>query len=82
MFLEFGHPNVNAIFVPKILYFWLTCGLVLALRQTTFYKIPISGLAIMPLKQKKIYFEMRAVSGNQFFLVLDLCKLVFIFINS
>jgi hypothetical protein len=63
MFLEFGQPIADAIFVQKISNFWWTCGLVLASRRTNFYKIPISGLAIMPQKQN--YFELRAASGSQ-----------------
>jgi hypothetical protein len=50
LFLEFGQPIVDVIFVQKILIFWWTCGLVLASRRTNFYKILISGLAIMPQK--------------------------------
>jgi hypothetical protein len=63
LFLEFGQPIVNAIFVQKISNFWWTCGLVIASKRTNFYKIPISGLAIMP--QKHNYFELRAASGSQ-----------------
>jgi hypothetical protein len=61
--LEFGQPIVDAIFVQKVLIFLLTCGLVLASRRTSFYKIPIIGLAIMPQKQN--YFQLRALLGNQ-----------------
>jgi hypothetical protein len=63
LFLEFGQPIADAIFIQKISNFWWTCGLVLASRRTNFYKIPISGLAIMPQKQN--YFELRAASGSQ-----------------
>jgi hypothetical protein len=63
LFLEFGQPIVDAIFIQKISNFWWTCGLVLASRRTNFYKIPISGSAIMPQKQN--YFELWAASGNQ-----------------
>ena len=63
LFLEFGQPIVDAIFVQKISNFWWTCGLVLASGRTNFYKIPISGLAIMPKKQN--YFELRAALGSQ-----------------
>jgi hypothetical protein len=62
LFLEFGQPIVDAIFVQKISNFWWTCGLVLASRRTKFYKIPIFGSAIMP--QKHNYFELWAASGS------------------
>jgi hypothetical protein len=63
MFLEFGQSIGDAIFVQKISNFWWTCDLVLASRRNNFYKIPISGLGIMPQKQN--YFELWAASGNQ-----------------
>jgi hypothetical protein len=63
LFLESGQPIADAIFVQKISIFLCACGLVLASRRTNFYKIPISGLAIMP--QKHSYFELRAASGSQ-----------------
>jgi hypothetical protein len=46
--LKFGQVIVDAIFVQKIPNFWWTCGLVLALRCTNFYKIPIYSDTIMP----------------------------------
>jgi lysozyme family protein len=52
-FLRFGQAIVDAIFVQKISNFWRTCGLVLALRRTNFYKIPNPSLGAMP--QKKIF---------------------------
>jgi hypothetical protein len=45
LFLEFGQPIVDAIFVQKISNFWWTCGLVLASRRTNFNKIQISGFS-------------------------------------
>jgi hypothetical protein len=62
LFLEFGQPIVDAIFVQKISNFWWTCGLVRTSRHTNFYKILISGSAIMPQKQN--YFELRAALGS------------------
>ena len=49
-FLKFGQAIVDVIFVQKISIFWWTCDLVLALRRTNFYKIPIFGLGVMPQK--------------------------------
>ena len=63
LFFRFGQAIVDAIFVQNISNFWWICGLVLASGRTNFYKIPISGLAIMPKKQN--YFELRAASGSQ-----------------
>jgi hypothetical protein len=56
-----GHSRCNIC--PKISNCWWTCGLVLALRRTNFYKIPIFGYTVMP--QKYILFVMRAASGSQ-----------------
>jgi hypothetical protein len=50
-FLKFGHAIVDAMFVQNISNFSWTCGLVLALGHTNFYKIPIFGLGVMPQKQ-------------------------------
>jgi hypothetical protein len=49
-FLDFGQANVDTIFVQKISNFWWTCGLILVWRCTNFYKIPIVGFTVMPLK--------------------------------
>jgi hypothetical protein len=57
-FLKFGQAIVDAIFVQKISNFRWTCGLVLASRRTSFYKIPIYSLGAM--LQKQNYFEVRA----------------------
>jgi hypothetical protein len=48
--MKFGRAIVDAMFVQKISNFWWTCGLVLALRRTNFYKILIFGLGVMPQK--------------------------------
>jgi hypothetical protein len=52
---------VDVIFVQKISNFRCTCGLVLALRRTNFYKILIFGLGIMPQKQNPS--ELRAAQA-------------------
>jgi hypothetical protein len=79
-FLNFGQAIVNAIFVQKIWNFWWTCGLVLALRCTNFYKIPIFNLGAMPQKQN--YFEVWAARAAKKLFIFKLVWAEFFFINS
>jgi hypothetical protein len=71
---------MDAIFVPKILNFWWTCGLVLASRHTNFYEIPISSLGAM--LQKQDYFEVRVAQAAKKLLIFKLFWVEFFFINS
>jgi hypothetical protein len=68
--LKFGQAIVDAIFVQKISKFWWTRGLVLALRRTNFYKIPIFGLGVMP--QKHNSFVLGAARATKKLFILKL----------
>jgi hypothetical protein len=57
-----------------------TCGLVLALRCTNSYNIPIFGLGVMPQKQNPC--ELKAALVAKFYFILKVFWVGFFFINS
>ena len=75
-FLKFGKAIVDAIFVQKVSNFWWTCGLVLALRGTNFYEIPISSLGAV--LQRQLFWSSTTWATN-FYLFLNFLWLDFFF---
>jgi hypothetical protein len=56
-FLKFGQAIVKTIFIKNSWIKLWTSGLVLALRRTNLYKIPISSLVVM--SQNTFFFSIR-----------------------
>jgi hypothetical protein len=79
LFLEFGQPIVDAIFVQKVSKSWWTCGLVLASRRTNFYKIPIFVQQLCP--KNKIILSCGQLRATKKLLILKLFWVGFFFIN-